>query len=282
MRSARINADGAGYYHCMSRIIERRMILEDNEKERLLTLMRALAAFSGLEILAYSFMSSHFHILTYVPERQDISDTELIRRLHFIYTGAEVDLIASTYTCRVGRRGLDRMAGRFVAASRRWKWKRSSKQVAHSQCMSCCAAGCGTSQTVSSWADGNLSRVSLPDIAAGSAQNERPAPARCVSEIGWAFARCATFGLPQSRGRESSLTRCPHSDQGRRVPRLRIQTILSPTFETKAAQVRLRNPPLPPAMAAFSHLRHTTHRYPPPKSSVSATFRYFVCPRKAL
>ena len=27
MRNARIRADGAGYYHCMSRIIERRMIL---------------------------------------------------------------------------------------------------------------------------------------------------------------------------------------------------------------------------------------------------------------
>ena len=89
MRSSRIKADGAGYYHCMSRIIERRMILEDNEKERLLTLMRALAAFGGLEILSYTFLSNHFHILTHVPERQDISDTELIRRLHFIYTGAE-------------------------------------------------------------------------------------------------------------------------------------------------------------------------------------------------
>ena len=60
MRNARIKADGAGYYHCMSRIIERRMILEDTEKERLLTLMHAMAAFSGLEILAYAFMSSHF------------------------------------------------------------------------------------------------------------------------------------------------------------------------------------------------------------------------------
>ena len=30
MRHSRIKADGAGYYHCMSRIIEQRMILGDN------------------------------------------------------------------------------------------------------------------------------------------------------------------------------------------------------------------------------------------------------------
>jgi len=36
MRHARIKADGDGYYHCMSRIIERRMILGEKEKARLL------------------------------------------------------------------------------------------------------------------------------------------------------------------------------------------------------------------------------------------------------
>ena len=63
MRHARIKADGAGYYHCMSRIIERRFVLGDAEKERLLNRMRRLAAFGGIEILAYSFLSNHFHVL---------------------------------------------------------------------------------------------------------------------------------------------------------------------------------------------------------------------------
>ena len=34
MRIARIKADGAGYYHCMSRIIERRHILNEPETEQ--------------------------------------------------------------------------------------------------------------------------------------------------------------------------------------------------------------------------------------------------------
>ena len=63
MRRARIKAEGADYYHCMSRIIERRHILKDREKQRPFSLMRSLAAFGGLEILTYCFMSSHFHIL---------------------------------------------------------------------------------------------------------------------------------------------------------------------------------------------------------------------------
>ena len=93
MRSARIKAEGAGYYHCLSRIIERRMILQDAEKERLLNLMRNLAAFGGLEILAYAYMTNHFHLLTYVPERRDVSDKELLKRLRYIHTAREVDMI---------------------------------------------------------------------------------------------------------------------------------------------------------------------------------------------
>ena len=49
MRRARIKADGAGYYHCMSRIIERRWILGDAEKEKLLRsrAQGASAAYAG-------------------------------------------------------------------------------------------------------------------------------------------------------------------------------------------------------------------------------------------
>jgi hypothetical protein len=57
MRRPRIKAEGTGYYHCMSRIIERRYILGDAEKERLLELMRNLAAFGGLDILSYRHSS---------------------------------------------------------------------------------------------------------------------------------------------------------------------------------------------------------------------------------
>lgn len=94
MRRPRIKAEGAGYYHAMSRIIERRHLLQDLEKQRLIDLMRRLAAFGGLSILAYCFMSNHFHILLHVPERQEVSDPEFLRRLGFILDSWEVGCVA--------------------------------------------------------------------------------------------------------------------------------------------------------------------------------------------
>ena len=93
MRRPRIKAEGAGYYHAMSRIIERRHLIGDREKKQLLELMRSLAAFGGLEILTHCFMDSHFHILLYVPERRELSDDEFLDRFGHLYGRQEVELL---------------------------------------------------------------------------------------------------------------------------------------------------------------------------------------------
>jgi REP element-mobilizing transposase RayT len=93
MRRARIKADGEGYYHGMSRVIEKRPILGPREKARLLTLLRKLAGFSGLEILTYAILDNHFHVLLHVPRRQELSDEDLLERLRFLHTPEEVELI---------------------------------------------------------------------------------------------------------------------------------------------------------------------------------------------
>jgi putative transposase len=110
MRSARIKLD-AGYYHCMSRVIERRMIFGDAEKERFRKLMRKISDFSGVKILTYSIMTTHFHLLTHVPEPVSISDRELIRRLRLLYSKRQVDDYA-TSLCAA------RSAGNEVEAER--------------------------------------------------------------------------------------------------------------------------------------------------------------------
>ena len=94
MRRPRIKAEGAGYYHCMSRAIERRHILGPKEKERFRALMRNLADFCGLEILTYALLDGHFHALIHVPVRRELSDEELLTRLRFIYSPKKVELIA--------------------------------------------------------------------------------------------------------------------------------------------------------------------------------------------
>jgi REP element-mobilizing transposase RayT len=95
MRRSRIKADGSGYYHCMSRIIERRPILGSDEREKFRKLMRQVEGFSGVEILTYSIMSTHWHVLLKVPEPREISDDELICRLRFLYEPYQVEQAAA-------------------------------------------------------------------------------------------------------------------------------------------------------------------------------------------
>ena len=81
----RVLGDGASYYHVMSRITERRFYLGAREKEHFRGMMRRVADFSGVEVLTYTVLDNHFHLLIQVPERVDISDAELLRRMQLIY-----------------------------------------------------------------------------------------------------------------------------------------------------------------------------------------------------
>ncbi len=85
MRSARIVGRGAAYYHCMTRVIERKMLLDDGEKERFRKIMRKVAAFSGIEILTYAMLSNHLHILLQVPERVELTEHEVLERITGLY-----------------------------------------------------------------------------------------------------------------------------------------------------------------------------------------------------
>ena len=46
-----------------------------------------VATFSCVEVLAYCFMSNHFHILVYVPDPRELSDDELLARIRALYFG---------------------------------------------------------------------------------------------------------------------------------------------------------------------------------------------------
>ena len=82
----RVLGDGDNFYHVMSRITERRFYLGDTEKEQFCSMMRRVAAFSGIEVLTYCVLDNHFHILLKVPRRVDISDEVLLERMRLIYS----------------------------------------------------------------------------------------------------------------------------------------------------------------------------------------------------
>ena len=64
-------------YHVISRVVDRRFVLGDEEREHFKMLMRMMENFSGCRVLSYCIMSNHFHLLLEVPPRE----TEMVEGL---------------------------------------------------------------------------------------------------------------------------------------------------------------------------------------------------------
>ena len=60
-----------GYYHCISRVVDRRFIFEDHEKEHFVRLLREYERFCRVRVLTFCIMSNHFHVLVEVPKRPE-------------------------------------------------------------------------------------------------------------------------------------------------------------------------------------------------------------------
>jgi putative transposase len=86
MRRARLKvpADApVGYYHCLSRVVDRQFILHETEKDQFVSLMREYEAFCEVEVLTYCVLDNHFHVLVEVPKRPEVLPTaeEVIAKL---------------------------------------------------------------------------------------------------------------------------------------------------------------------------------------------------------
>ena len=90
MRQARLKASAdqpVGYYHCISRAVERQPHFDDQDKEQFVDLMRIYERFCGVRVLTYCMLSNHFHILVEVPQKPAVlpSDQELLSKLKRLY-----------------------------------------------------------------------------------------------------------------------------------------------------------------------------------------------------
>jgi putative transposase len=90
------SAEKPAIYHCISRVVDRRFVFGDDERERFRAFMRIQENFSGCRVLSYCVMSNHFHVLLEVPPMQEdgISDDELLKRLSATNTEAFVAGVA--------------------------------------------------------------------------------------------------------------------------------------------------------------------------------------------
>jgi putative transposase len=102
MRKARWLAEWAGkqgkpaIYHCISRVVDRRFVFGDAEREAFRMFMRMQENFTGCRVLTYCVMSNHFHVLLEVPTAPEggVSDELLLKRLGALYSEAFVDGVA--------------------------------------------------------------------------------------------------------------------------------------------------------------------------------------------
>lgn len=82
-------------YHCVSRIVDRRFALGQDEKEQFRSYMRMYEKFTGCRVLTYCLMCNHVHMLVEVtpwpPER--LTDEELLERVRAISLPATVSLL---------------------------------------------------------------------------------------------------------------------------------------------------------------------------------------------
>jgi putative transposase len=81
MRTSRVKLERASYYHVTSRALGREFIFDAVAAEQFVKFMRLAERFAGVRVITYCVMSNHFHLLVHVPNRQTITDAEMLRRI---------------------------------------------------------------------------------------------------------------------------------------------------------------------------------------------------------
>lgn len=91
-RSILIDSTRGQYFHVTSRVVDKRFIFGEAEKESFLGMIRQYEGFSGVQVLSYCLMSNHFHLLVHVPCRPEtIPEEEVFRRMKFIYKKERIE-----------------------------------------------------------------------------------------------------------------------------------------------------------------------------------------------
>jgi REP element-mobilizing transposase RayT len=86
MRQPRLKAPDdwtQAYYHCVSRVVDRRFVLGEEEKQQFIHFMRLYEKFCQVRVISYCLMSNHFHLLVEVPAKpeQPMSEGKLLEHI---------------------------------------------------------------------------------------------------------------------------------------------------------------------------------------------------------
>jgi putative transposase len=97
-------------YHVTSRVVDKRLVFGEEERERFTGLLKALSAFCGVEVLAWCLMGNHFHLLLQVPRHDPaaLPDGDFLRRMRALLPAAAYRDFAAGFAAAdaAARRGL--------------------------------------------------------------------------------------------------------------------------------------------------------------------------------
>src|SRR5258708_9512291 len=88
MRQRRIKISpeaGEAVYHAMSRTVNGERLFAAADCEVLKNQIWLVAEYCGVQVLTYTILSNHFHVLLRVPQKTVPSDEELLRRYRLLY-----------------------------------------------------------------------------------------------------------------------------------------------------------------------------------------------------
>ena len=84
MNYSRIKLSSRAFYHCVSRVVDRRIVFHADEKEVFRSILRKLETFTGVRVVTYCLMGNHFHLLLEVPERESLPRLDAGRLLELL------------------------------------------------------------------------------------------------------------------------------------------------------------------------------------------------------
>ena len=68
-------------HHVMNRIAHQVFFLKEEERNDFVAMMKRSAEFSGIQLIAWCIMTNHFHLLAFLPERVEVDEAEVVRRV---------------------------------------------------------------------------------------------------------------------------------------------------------------------------------------------------------
>ncbi|MEY4688477.1 MAG: hypothetical protein RIR76_2500 [Verrucomicrobiota bacterium] len=89
MRRNRIKidpSDGEACYHCVTRTVNGERLFQQADQEVLRRMIWRVADYCGLQVITYTILSNHFHVLVRVPAQAPVADEELLRRYAVLFS----------------------------------------------------------------------------------------------------------------------------------------------------------------------------------------------------